>query len=65
MLTAPTSTTPAFIAVSIGFSIIFFVLFTMTSLRGSLGAKMSAALDKPMIQRTTAWIGLLGFMIGT
>ncbi|EIM92447.1 uncharacterized protein STEHIDRAFT_136335 [Stereum hirsutum FP-91666 SS1] len=64
MLTAPTSTTPAFIAVSIGFSIIFFVLFTMTSLRGSLGAKMSAALDKPMIQRTTAWIGLLGFMIG-
>ncbi|THH15982.1 hypothetical protein EW146_g4584 [Bondarzewia mesenterica] len=64
LLSAPTATTPAFIAVSLGFSIIFFVLFTVISLRMKMGAKLSAVLDRPMIQRVSAWIGLLGFMIG-
>ena len=43
--------------------IIFFILFTMTSFRGKMG-KFGNALDKPGIQRATAWIGLLGFLIG-
>ena len=30
---------------------------------GKMG-KMGNLLDKPSIQRTTAWIGLLGFLIG-
>ena len=64
LLTAPTATTPAFIAISLGFSVVFFILFTFISLRTKLGAKLSAALDRPMVQRTSAWIGLLGFMIG-
>ncbi|TFK57268.1 hypothetical protein OE88DRAFT_1650902 [Heliocybe sulcata] len=64
LLSAPTATTPAFIAVSLGFSILFFTLFTMTSFRHKLGPKMEAALDKPTIQRVVAWLGLFGFMIG-
>ncbi|KAI0067695.1 hypothetical protein BV25DRAFT_850876 [Artomyces pyxidatus] len=64
LLTAPTATTPAFIAIALGFTIIFFVLFTLISLRASLGARLAAAMDRPVLQRASAWIGLLGFMIG-
>ncbi|PSR72386.1 hypothetical protein PHLCEN_2v11729 [Hermanssonia centrifuga] len=63
LLTAPTATTPAFIAVSLAFSIMFFLLFTFTALRSKLG-KAGAFFDKPAVQRSTAWIGLMGFMIG-
>jgi len=63
-LSAPTATTPGFIAVSLGFSFIFFILFSMIAFRAKLGAKLSAVLDKPMVQRASAWIGLFGFMIG-
>jgi hypothetical protein len=54
-----------FIAIAIGFSTIFFIVFTLISLRASLGAKLSAALDRPTLHRASAWVGLLGFMIGT
>lgn len=64
LLNAPTATTPAFIAVALGFTIVFFVLFTLTAFRSKLGEKLGAAIDKPGVQRSTAWIGLLGFMIG-
>ncbi|KAA1472594.1 hypothetical protein DENSPDRAFT_191312 [Dentipellis sp. KUC8613] len=64
LLSAPTQTTPAFIAVSLGFAIIFFVLFTAISLRAKLGPRLGAAFERPAIQRLSAWIGLLGFMIG-
>ncbi|KAI0365218.1 hypothetical protein BV20DRAFT_1004382 [Pilatotrama ljubarskyi] len=63
LLSAPTATTPAFIAVSLGFTGIFFLLFTMTSFRGKFG-KSGKIFDKPRMQRATAWIGLLGFLIG-
>ena len=64
VVNAPTTTTPAFIAVSLAFTIIFFFLFTLTSARSKLGEKLGAAMDKPGVHRATAWIGLLGFMIG-
>ncbi len=41
----------------------FFLLFTFTALRSKLG-KAGAFFDKPAVQRSTAWIGLMGFMIG-
>jgi hypothetical protein len=63
-LSAPTATTPAFIAIALGFSSVFFVLFSLIAFRAKLGAKLGAALDKPMIQRVCAWIGIFGFMIG-
>ena len=64
VVTAPTTTTPAFIAVSLVFTTLFFILFTLTSFRTKLGTKLGAAMDKPGVHRATAWIGLLGFMIG-
>jgi len=63
-LSAPTATTPGFIAAALVFSTIFFILFTMIAFRAKLGAKLSAQLDRPMVQRASAWIGLFGFMIG-
>jgi hypothetical protein len=36
----------------------------MISLRAFLGAKLSAVLDRPALHRASAWLGLLGFMIG-
>ncbi|EKM61002.1 uncharacterized protein PHACADRAFT_247290 [Phanerochaete carnosa HHB-10118-sp] len=64
LLNAPTATTPVFIAIALGFAIIFFFLFTLTAFRNQLGEKLSGTMDKPEVQRATAWIGLLGFMIG-
>jgi len=64
LLSAPTATTPAFIAVSLSFSILFFLLFTMIAFRAKFGGKAAVSLEKPFIQKATAWIGLLGFMIG-
>ncbi|KAI0757029.1 hypothetical protein C8Q80DRAFT_1131739 [Daedaleopsis nitida] len=63
LLSAPTATTPAFIAVSLAFTVIFFLLFTLTAFRGKMG-KLGNVFDKPGMQRATAWIGLLGFIIG-
>ncbi|OJT12945.1 hypothetical protein TRAPUB_10510 [Trametes pubescens] len=63
LLSAPTATTPAFIAVSLVFTAIFFLIFTMTAFRGKMG-KFGNTFDKPAVQRATAWIGLLGFLIG-
>jgi len=64
VLSSPTASTPAFIAVALAFSVAFFVLFTLISFRHKLGEKISAALNKPLIQRLSAWIGFLGFLIG-
>ena len=63
LLTAPTATTPAFIAVSLAFTIIFFTLFSLTAFRAKMG-KFGNVFDRPGMQRATAWIGLLGFLIG-
>lgn len=63
LLSAPTATTPVFIAISLALTIIFFFLFTLTAMRSKLG-KMGPFFDKPSVQRYTAWIGLFGFMIG-
>jgi len=62
-LSAPTATTPGFIAIALCFSVIFFVLFTLVAFRAKLG-KLSAQFERPMVQRATAWVGLFGFMIG-
>jgi hypothetical protein len=63
LLTAPTAATPAFLALSLVFTLLFFMMFTMISLRHKLG-KIGAAFEKPMMQRVSAWIGLFGFMMG-
>lgn len=63
MLSAPTPTTPAFIAVSLAFTAVFFLTFTLTSFRHKLG-KLEATLDKPLVHRLSAWLGFFGFFVG-
>jgi len=64
MLSAPPSTAPAFLAVAISFSFIFFVAYTLLSFRHKLPGGFAGKLDKPIIARLTAWVGVFGFMIG-
>jgi len=64
LLSAPTASTPVFIAISLVFSTIFVILFTLVSFRAKFGEKLSARLDNPMLNRAVAWLGLLGFLIG-
>jgi hypothetical protein len=64
ILSAPPSTAPAFIAVAISFSFVFFFAYSLVSFRHKFGEGLSEKLDSPMIQRITAWIGVFGFMIG-
>ena len=63
LLSAPTATTPVFIGIALAFTLIFFILYTLTALRSKLG-KAGPMFERPSIQRYTAWIGLFGFMIG-
>ncbi|KIM39026.1 hypothetical protein M413DRAFT_447387 [Hebeloma cylindrosporum] len=63
LLSAPAASTPAFVAVAISFSIIFFFTFTLISFRHHMG-KLSGVFEKPMVQRLSAWIGFFGFLIG-
>ncbi|KIK06964.1 hypothetical protein K443DRAFT_673850 [Laccaria amethystina LaAM-08-1] len=64
LLSAPTAATPAFIAVAISFSALFLFTFTLISFREKMGSKFSTILDKPILQRLSAWIGFFGFIIG-
>jgi len=64
LLSAPTASTPVFIAIAISFSILFFLSFTLISLRHKMPPKAEALLAKPMLQRLSAWVGFFGFLIG-
>jgi hypothetical protein len=64
LLSAPTASTPVFIAVAISFSIFFFLSFTLISLRHKMGSKVAGLLGNPMLQRLSAWVGFFGFLIG-
>ncbi|KAH9946647.1 hypothetical protein B0H21DRAFT_883577 [Amylocystis lapponica] len=63
LLTSPPASSPAFIAVSIAFAVIFFFMFTFSAHRDRMG-RFGANFYKPVVQRVTAWIGFLGFIIG-
>ncbi|KAK2461890.1 hypothetical protein APHAL10511_006353 [Amanita phalloides] len=61
LLSPPAPSTPVLIAIALSCSALFFITFTLTSLKHE---KVSAAMEKPLVQRMSAWIGVLGFMIG-
>ncbi|KZT74655.1 hypothetical protein DAEQUDRAFT_659698 [Daedalea quercina L-15889] len=63
LLDAPTETTPVFIAISLALTVIFLFMFTFTAHRAHLG-KAGAMFERPQLQRATAWIGFMGFIIG-
>jgi len=64
LLSPPPTTSPGFIAFSIALSLFFFVTFTAISFREKLGPRIGPLMDKPMMQRLSAWIGVFGFLIG-
>jgi len=64
LLSAPTASTPVFIAIAISFSILFFIAFTLISFRHKMGPKIVSILDRPLWPRASAWIGFFGFVIG-
>lgn len=64
LFSAPTAATPVFVAIALALSVAFFFTFTLISFRHKLGGKINAALDKPLIQQLSAWIGFFGFFIG-
>jgi len=64
LLTAPTGSPAAYVSIAIVFSIVFFISFTMISFRHKLPGKVNALLEKPMLQRLSAWIGFFSFFIG-
>lgn len=63
VISAPPEGAPAFIAISLVFSVIFFVMFMAISFRHLMG-KAGAIWEKPMVQRVSAWIGIFAFLIG-
>ncbi|PCH33609.1 hypothetical protein WOLCODRAFT_93827 [Wolfiporia cocos MD-104 SS10] len=63
LLNAPTATTPAFIALSLALTVLFLFMYTFTAHRAVLG-RAGVPFERPGVQRATAWIGLLGFLIG-
>lgn len=65
LLTAPTATSPVFIAIAISFSILFFLSFTSINLRHKMHPKVTGLLEMPMLLRASAWVGVFGFLLGT
>jgi hypothetical protein len=63
LLSAPAKGTPVFLAIALTLSGIFFFTFTLITFRHKLG-KLQATLDKPLVQRVSAWMGFFGFLIG-
>lgn len=63
LLSSPTAATPSFILLALILSSLFFIVFTLTMLREHLG-KLGDFFGKPTVSRISAWLGLLGFMIG-
>ncbi|TFL03082.1 hypothetical protein BDV98DRAFT_565382 [Pterulicium gracile] len=60
----PLAGTALFIAASLVLSVFFLISFTLITLRHKLPGKFGAVFEKPAVQRTSAWIGFAGFMIG-
>lgn len=63
VLAAPPTVAPAFLATSLAFSVIFFIMFTGISFRHIMG-KAGNVWEKPMVQRASAWIGISSFLVG-
>jgi len=63
LLSEPMPTVPGFIAVALALSFVFFVTFNLISFRHKMG-KAGATFEKPVTQRLSAWVGVIGFMIG-
>jgi hypothetical protein len=43
---------------------LFFITFALISFREKMSERVSNVLNRPVLQRLSAWIGVFGFMIG-
>ncbi|KAN0100653.1 hypothetical protein V8E55_000637 [Tylopilus felleus] len=63
VLAAPPTVAPAFLATSLAFTVVFFIMFTGISFRHLMG-KAGNVWENPMVQRVSAWIGIASFLVG-
>ncbi|KAG9314389.1 hypothetical protein JVU11DRAFT_5186 [Chiua virens] len=63
VLAAPPTVAPVFAAISLAFSVIFFLTFTGISFRHFMG-KAGNVWENPMVQRASAWMGISSFIVG-
>ncbi|KIY71597.1 hypothetical protein CYLTODRAFT_389979 [Cylindrobasidium torrendii FP15055 ss-10] len=63
LLSSPSGCSGA-IAAGMLLSVIFFFTFTFVAFGHKMGDKMAAMVDRPLIQRTVAWLGFVGFLTG-
>ncbi|KAF8814317.1 hypothetical protein BYT27DRAFT_7130124 [Phlegmacium glaucopus] len=66
ILSAPSASTPIFIAIAVFPSIFFSVSFTLIALRHKCAKVpvLGGILNSQVLWRLTAWVGFLGFLIG-
>lgn len=63
VVSAPPVASAAFIAVALVLTVIFFVTYTAISFRHLMG-NTGAVWDKPLVQRASAWVGIISFLLG-
>ena len=63
VLAAPPTVAPVFLAISLAFTVIFFVTFAGISFRHLMG-KAGNVWENPLLQRASAWIGISSFLVG-
>ncbi|OAX42356.1 hypothetical protein K503DRAFT_847821 [Rhizopogon vinicolor AM-OR11-026] len=63
VISSPPEGAPAFMAISLALSVIFFIMYTAISFRHLMG-KAGAVWEKPSVQRFSAWIGIFAFLLG-
>ncbi|PPQ88630.1 hypothetical protein CVT25_010206 [Psilocybe cyanescens] len=56
LLSAPSASVPAFVAIGIFLSTVFFVAFTVISFRHKMGTKLAALLERPILPRLTSFL---------
>ncbi|KAF9263011.1 hypothetical protein L218DRAFT_866340, partial [Marasmius fiardii PR-910] len=64
VLSRPPSALPAFLAISVACSFVFFVTFTLLSFRQLLGGNTANVVNQPFFHRINTWIGFSGWFIG-
>jgi len=64
LLSNPPAATSVFILLSILLFFFFSIGYTLVALSNKLGPKFSAMLDRPVVGRMLAWLGVLAFLVG-
>ncbi|EIW86676.1 hypothetical protein CONPUDRAFT_43699 [Coniophora puteana RWD-64-598 SS2] len=63
VVSAPPATSAAFIAIALVLTVVFLITYTAISFRHFMG-NAGAVWDKPLVQRASAWLGIVSFLLG-